>query len=120
MNNIDSKLEYIKNKFQTQLENYKFINNDETCNINPKSYIIYIKKSNLNMKKGYVKEVRDKSIIELINYSKKITWFIYTKDYYIFVRISYNDKLKNALKDLVNSDFIEIRNKINITKLNKE
>ena len=116
----DSRLEYVTNRYKTKLENYKYIQYDQLCNIEPKTHICYIKKTNLNIKNGYVKEVKDNSIIELTNHYKKRIWFIYTNDYYIFVRTSNNNKFKMALKDLIDDDFSVIREKIKIKKLNTE
>jgi len=120
INQNDSRLEYVINRYKTKLENYKYIQYDQLCNIEPKTHISYIKKTNLNIKNGYVKEVKDNSIIELTNHYKKRIWFIYTNDYYIFVRTSNNNKFKSALKDLIDDDFSVIREKIKIKKLNTE
>lgn len=114
-----SKLEHIKDKYKDILENYRYISNDEIDNITSKCYICYVKKNNLILKKGFVKDVKDKSIIELINNYKKYTWYIYSKDYYIFLKESSNTILKNALQSLIKSDFSDIRNKIKIKKLNQ-
>jgi hypothetical protein len=116
----DTRLEYVLNRYKTKLENYKYVQYEQLCNIESKSHISYIKKSNLNIKNGYVKEVKDNSIIELTNHYKKLIWFIYTKDYYIFVRESNTNKFKMALKSLVDSDFSDVREKIKIKKLNTE
>ena len=116
----DSRLEYVLNRYKTKLENYEYVQYDELSNIEPKNHISYIKKSNLNIKNGYVKEIKDNSIIELTNHYKKRIWFIYSKDYYIFVRISNANKFKTALKSLIDSDFSDIREKIKIKKLNTE
>lgn len=116
----DTRLEYVLNRYKTKLENYKYVQYEQLCNIEPKTHISYIKKNNLNIKNGYVKEVKDNSIIELTNHYKKRIWFIYTKDYYIFVRESNTNKFKMALKSLVDSDFSDVREKIKIKKLNTE
>ena len=70
--------------------------------MNLNSHVIYISKVGLNKKGGYLKSIRDNSIIELYVCKKK--WNIYQNKYYIFNRERGN-KMKFFLQKLVNDDF---------------
>jgi len=104
---MDNNLKFVLNKYEEELENYKYIENIEDYeNIPTGTYIKYICKKSLFKKKGgFLKNVRNKSILELYNNLLKRKWCIYIDKYYIFYRISNKEKLKNIFQTMIDSDF---------------
>jgi hypothetical protein len=91
-------------KFKSKLTDYIYTEECNIINIPLGSYIKYISKKLLILKSGFLKNIKDSSILELFNtYNRK--WFIYTNEYYIFYKIPINNKFKSSLLDLVNSNF---------------
>ena len=101
----DDIIESIFLKYNLNVKDYKYIPYKSTIEIPEDSYIMYISKKSFIKKTGILKSVKDISIIELRSKNKKIVWYIYTDKHYIFLKTSTRDKFKDALRDLVNSDF---------------
>ncbi len=89
-------------KYEDILSNCKYIHEDNMSVMNINSYVIYISKIGLKKKGGYLKSIRDNSILELYVFNRK--WNIYQNKYYIFNRERGN-KIKFFLQKLVNDDF---------------
>jgi hypothetical protein len=107
MENILNKI-YIT--YKTELVNYKYCDNENINDIPKGSHIIYISKNNLLKKSGFLKDIKDNTILELININKKGKWYIYIDQYYIFYKNPGTNSLKNTLKSLVDNNFtINIR-----------
>ena len=104
---MDNNLKFILNKYEEELENYKYIQNVEDLeNIPTGTYIKYIcKKSIFKKKGGFFKDIKNKSILELYNNLIKKKWCIYIDKYYLFYRISEKEKLKNLLQKMIDSNF---------------
>lgn len=100
-------LEYILDKFKDELNNYNYINDENIVNIPLGSYIKYISKKSFILKKGFLHEIKDNTIFKL-KYSYK-KWYIYTDKYFIFNKISNSDNFKSILKQLVDSDFNDVK-----------
>ena len=117
MSNIMSnKLDIIYNKYKKELLNYTYVEPENIINIPRGSYIKYFSKNLLNKKGGFLKDIKDISILELFIINKR-KWFIYTDKYYIFYKIpihtTLHDTLKSSLMDLIKNDFkiVKINNK---------
>lgn len=110
MNN--DKINEIYKIYKNELKNYKFVEGNDILNIPLGSCIKYISKNNLTKKGGFLKEIRDSSILELINPSRKSKWFIYSDKNYIFYNKSAS-KLKDYLQTLIDSDFKDLKIKKN-------
>lgn len=104
---MDNNLRLILNKYESELENYKYIESIEDLeNVPIGTYIKYIcKKSIFKKKGGFIRNVKDKSILELNNNLLKRKWYIYIDKYYLFYRVSEKEKLKNLLQKMINSNF---------------
>ena len=92
-------------KYKSDLINYKYCEYDNIINIPLGSHIKYISKRNNIKKNGFLKDIKDITILELINVNKKTKWYIYTIHYYIFYKIPGGNKLKDALQYLVDNNF---------------
>ena len=101
---MDSRLIFILNKYKSELKDYNYINYDDLKNIDPKTKLKYISIYNLCIKNGYLRKYIDPGILELYINSKKI-WYIYINKYYFFYKISKNEKIRDTLKSLVETDF---------------
>jgi hypothetical protein len=101
MNNI---INQISIKYKTELINYKYCDNDYINNLQNGSHIKYFSKKNLVIKNGFLKNIKDSTILELFNLNKK-KWYIYTNQYYIFYKNPGNNSLKNILKNIVDNNF---------------
>jgi hypothetical protein len=102
MNNI---LNDVCIKYKSELINYKYCEYDNIINIPLGSHIKYFSTKNMVKKNGFLKDIKDISILELININKKTKWYIYTNQYYIFYKIPGGTKLKDALQYLVDNNF---------------
>lgn len=91
-------------KFKSELTDYIYTEQSNIINIPLGSYIKYISKKILILKSGFLKNIKDSSILELFNTNNR-KWFIYTNEYYIFYKIPIHNKFKNSLLDLVNNNF---------------
>ena len=100
---MDDKINEIIIKYKLELINYKYCDYDNINTIPLGSNIKYISKKNLLKKNGFLKNIKDGSILELINTKKK--WYIYTDKYYIFYKIPCNNSLKNTLQYLLDNNF---------------
>ena len=89
-------------KYESILSSYKYIPEDEMSSMNLNTHVIYISKVSLTKKGGYLKNIRDASILELHVFGR--VWNIYQKKYYIFNR-ERGTKMKNFLKSLLDNDF---------------
>jgi hypothetical protein len=90
------------------IENYKYIDSNIDINEIPiGTHIIYIKKKNFNKKCGYLKEIKDTNIIVLKN-NRKYIFYLYINEYYLFYKEKNKNKLKDLLKNLVDTDFLEV------------
>jgi hypothetical protein len=89
-------------KYESILSSYKYIPEDEMSSMNLNTHVIYISKVSLTKKGGYLKNIRDASILELHVFGR--VWNIYQKKYYIFNR-ERSTKMKNFLKSLLDNDF---------------
>jgi hypothetical protein len=101
--------EYILNKinlkYDSELVDYKYCEFDNIIDIPRGTHIKYISKKNLIKKSGFIKDIKDNSILELINVYRKTKWFIYTEKYYIFYKFKNSNSLKGILKQLVDNNF---------------
>ena len=101
--------EYILNKinlkYDSELVDYKYCEFDNIIDIPRGTHIKYISKKNLIKKSGCIKDIKDNSILELINVYRKRKWFIYTEQYYIFYKFKNSNSLKDILKHLVDNNF---------------
>ena len=104
---MDNNLKFILNKYEEELENYKYIENIEDLeNIPVGTYIKYIcKKCIFKKKGGFLKIIKDKSILELYNNLIKRKWCIYIDKYYLFYRVSEKEKLKTLFQKMIDSNF---------------
>jgi hypothetical protein len=89
-------------KYENIISTYKYISEDEISTMNINSHVIYISKVGFKKKSGYLKSIRDTSILELYIFGR--VWNIYLNKYYIFNRERGN-KIKFFLQKLVNDDF---------------
>lgn len=89
-------------KYESILNSYKYIPEDEMSSMDLNTHVIYISKVSLTKKGGYLKSIRDASILELHVFGR--VWNIYQKKYYIFNR-ERGTKMKNFLKSLLDNDF---------------
>jgi hypothetical protein len=105
---MEEKLNIIKNIHKDNINNFKYIDNIEELLIN--DYIWYFKKKNLIKKTGIIKQIIDNNILELYNQQKNKIWYIYTEQHIIFKREKKNDKFKNLLQTLLDTDFQELTN----------
>jgi len=101
MNNI---INEICVKYKSELINYKYCDNDNINDIPNGSHIKYISKKNLLKKNGFLKNIKDSTILELFNLNKR-KWYIYTNQYYIFYKNPGSNSLKDALQHLVDNNF---------------
>lgn len=92
----------IKKNYKNELENYTDLNNLDDLGIG--CHIKYFSKKNLKKKSGFLKSVKENSILELYLPPNK-KWFIYIKDYYIFYKIIEKNSFKTMLKNLIENDF---------------
>jgi hypothetical protein len=99
---MDNKLNIILNKYESELYNYKII--DDLKEIIPKTNIRYISKNNFSIKNGYFRKYIEPNIMELYINSNKI-WYIYTDKYYFFYKKSKNEVFRNSLQKLVDNNF---------------
>lgn len=93
----------IYEKYKSELINYKYCDNDNINDIPNGSHIKYISKKNLLKKNGFLKNIKDITILELFSIKRK--WYIYTNQYYIFYKNPGSNSLKNALQYLVDNNF---------------
>jgi hypothetical protein len=98
-------------KYKSELINYKYCEEDKINDIPRGSHIKYISKKNLLKKGGFLKNIKETTILELFNFNYR-KWYIYTDKYYIFYKIPGSNSLKNTLKNLVDNNF-------NIEKIDK-
>ena len=89
-------------KYETILSTYKYIPEDEMSSMGLNTHVIYISKTGLTKKGGFLKSIRDVSILELYVFGRK--WNIYQNKYYIFNRERGN-RMKYFLKSLIDNDF---------------
>ena len=89
-------------KYESILSSYKYIPEDNMSSMDLNTHVIYISKKSLTKKGGYLKSIRDNSILELYVFGRK--WNIYQNKYYIFNR-ERGSKMKNFLKSLLDNDF---------------
>ena len=92
-------------KYKLELTDYIYSEYVNIINIPLGTYIKYISKKTQLLKSGFLKNIKDSSILELFSIKKR-KWFIYANEYYIFYKIPVHNKLKNSLLDLVNNNFI--------------
>jgi hypothetical protein len=102
----------IKNIYKDELSNYKYIEPSNYNNIITGTYICYVK-NNLEKKHGFLKSIKnadsiDNVIFELINNRKNRTWYIYTKDVYVFIKEKNKDKFRDLLQSFLDSDFSDL------------
>lgn len=89
-------------KYESILNTYKYIPEDDMSSMDLNTHVIYISKVSLTKKGGYLKSIRDASILELYVFGRK--WNIYQNKYYIFNRERGN-RMKYFLKSLIDNDF---------------
>ena len=97
-------------KLYAELKDCQYVNDIDIINIPLKSHIQYVNKISLKKKMGFLKKIKEDTILELSTQSNTRKWYIYSNENFIF----YGDyKRKNKLKDqllkLLNSDFSELR-----------
>ena len=92
-------------KYNMELINYKYIEYENIKDVQKGSFIRYISKKNLIKKGGFLKEVKDPSVIELYNNMIRKKWCIYIDKYYLFYKVPNRNKLKNALQNLLDTNF---------------
>ena len=92
-------------KYESELINYKYCDSDNINDIPKGSHIKYFSKKSLLRKNGFLRNIKDNSILELININKKIKWYIYIDQNYIFYKNPNSNSLKETLKNLVNNNF---------------
>jgi hypothetical protein len=102
MNNIFLDKIYIR--YKNDLINYKYCDYDNINNLSIGLHIQYICKKNLLKKSGFLKDIKNNSILELTSLNKKNKWYIYINQYYIFYKVRCN-KLKNTLLYLLDNNF---------------
>ena len=97
---MDNNLKIILDKYEDDLQNYKYIENIKDLEYIPiGTYIKYICKKSIYKKKGgFLKNIKNKFILELNNNLLKRKWCIYFDKYYLFYRVSEREKLKNLLQ----------------------
>lgn len=105
-------LNLINKKYEKELIDYNYVKSNEIINIPLGCYILYISRNSLYKKGGFLKAIKDKSILELMNVNKKHKWYIYTDQYYIFYKLSNQNKLRDTLQNLLNTNFSEITKSI--------
>jgi hypothetical protein len=101
-------INYICKTYNNKLKDYIYVDPLLIKDIPLGSSIAYISKKNFSKKGGFLKSIKDDTILELINSYNKSRWYVYTQKYYIFYKIPNRNKLKNALLNLINSDFKDI------------
>lgn len=111
-NIMNEKINNIYKIYKNELKNYVYVEENDILSIPLGSSIKYISKNTLMKKGGFLKEIKDSSILELINPNKKRKWYIYTDKNYIFYNTNTN-KLKDFLQTLVESDFKDLKIKKN-------
>lgn len=89
-------------KYESILNTYKYISEDDMSSMGLNTHVIYISKVSLTKKGGYLKSIRANSILELYVFGR--VWNIYQNKYYIFNR-ERGSKMKNFLKSLLDNDF---------------
>lgn len=107
-------IDYISNTYNDKLKDYIYVDPSLIKNIPLGSSIAYVSKKDFSKKGGFLKSIKDDTILELINSYNKARWYVYTNKYYIFYKVPNRNKLKSALLNLINSDFKDI--KFNISK----
>ena len=105
---MNEKINQIYKMYKNELKNYIYVEGNDILNIPLGSCIKYISKNNLMKKGGFLREIKNSSILELINSQKKTKWFIYTDKNYIFYNKNTN-KLKDFLQTLIDSDFKDLK-----------
>lgn len=100
-------------KYNMELINYKYIEYENIKDVQKGSFIRYISKKNLIKKGGFLKEVKDPSVIELYNNMIRKKWCIYIDKYYLFYKVPNRNKLKNALQNLLDTNFGIKRRELN-------
>ena len=108
---MNDKIKNIYNKYKLELTNYTYVEQENIINIPLGSYIRYISKNSLNKKSGFLKNIKDSTILELFLVNKR-SWFIYTDKYYIFYKIPKHNSLKSSLLELISKDFKIIKNHV--------
>jgi hypothetical protein len=103
---MDNKLQNIYNKYKLELIDYTYVDQENIESIPLGSYIRYISRNSLNKKSGFLKSIKDPTILELFLINKR-KWFIYTDKYYIFYKIPKpnHSSLKSSLLELISKDF---------------
>ena len=89
--------------YKNELINYEYVENEDILKIPLGTHIKYISKNSLIKKGGFLKEIKNSSVLELLNIQKKNKYYVYTKNNYIFYKK--HDKLRNLLQTLVDSEF---------------
>jgi hypothetical protein len=120
LDNIDDSSNYIYNillpeninyLYKTQyikLKDYIYVDPLLIKDIPLGSSIAYVSKKKFSKKGGFLKSIKDNTILELINSYNKSRWYVYTDQYHIFYKIPNRNKLKSALLNLINNDFKDI------------
>jgi hypothetical protein len=105
-------IDYISHTYNDKLKDYIYVEPLSIKTIPLGSSIAYVSKKDFSKKGGFLKSIKDDSILELINSYNKARWYVYTDKYYIFYKVPNRNKLKSALLNLINSDFKDIELKI--------
>jgi len=95
-------------KYKNELVGYIYCDINNINDIPIGNDIKYISKNTFIKKNGYLKEINGSSILKLTNKFKK-EWYIYTNKYYIFHKKISNNKFKNILQNLIDSNFNSIK-----------
>lgn len=95
-------------KYNDELNGYSYCEYNDINNIPIGNNIKYISKNTFIKKNGYLKEINDLSLLKLKNKFNK-EWYIYTNKYYIFHKKISNNKFKNMLQNLIDSNFDSIK-----------
>ena len=104
MNEFDN-INFIINKYNDKLCNYKHIDINNINNIPFGTHLKYVHKNGINrVKGGYFKQLYDGNILELYINRKRI-WHIYLDNFYIFQKKTKNEVLRSTLQSLLDNDF---------------
>jgi hypothetical protein len=109
---LEETIQYISHTYIDKLKDYIYVEPLLIKDIPLGSSIAYVSKKDFSKKGGFLKSIKDDTILELINSYNKARWYVYVDKYYIFYKVPNRNKLKSALLNLINSDFKDIKLKI--------
>jgi len=105
---LPENINYLYKTQYVKLKDYIYVDPLLIKNIPLGSSIAYVAKKTFSKKGGFLKSIKDDTILELINSYNKSRWYVYTDQYHIFYKIPNRNKLKSALLNLINTDFKDI------------